>query len=555
MRNFISAMVVCAVGAIFASCDLQPKITSIPDSVGDFISARYPALLADPNTEPDIYNSAARDYRVYASPEIYGSSDTGDYVNYAGLDDYVMPEDDVASEEPDDTETSDDSDEETAESNDEPEEETAETTDTETSETDVIDIPEYKTDEIYVPARATVGTVIVRRGDTLYAIARANNMTLDEIAKMNNLTSPYMIRTGQVLKIKSDLTVNKTPDVPKKEPESVVKKSPKTEAKPAPKPVEKSEPKKAEPEKPKVEPVQKSEPKVQKDVRVPVKTITVARGDTLYSISREYSVPVNDLAVMNGLSAPFALSVGQKLRVPDLPVHTAETVRKPDASGTKDAVKKSDSKSTSKTDAVKKSESPKQAETKKTDVKKSEPKKTEAKKTYVKKQDTKKTESKKTETKKTDKNTAKKTTNDTKKATKQNTEVQKIAARSSSKFTWPVRGTILSHYGAKEGGLYNDGINIGASLNTPVVAAENGVVAYAGNEVRGMGNLIIIQHADGWMTVYGHMNSMTVRRGARVSVGQKIGTVGKSGRIAKPQLHFEIRKGTKAYNPVNYLKK
>ena len=552
-------MVVCAVGAIFASCDLQPKITSIPDSVGDFISARYPALLADPNTEPDIYNSAARDYGVYASPEIYGSSDTGDYVNYVGLDDYVMPGDDVAAEETDNTEPLDDLGSKTEEPDEQAEEESIETSDTEVDETDIIDIPEYKTDEIYVPARAAVGTVIVRRGDTLYAIARANNMTLDEIAKMNNLTPPYMIRTGQVLKIKSNMAVNKTTDVPKQEPESVVKKSTQTEAKPeakpAPKPVEKSEPKKAEPEKPKVEPVQKSEPKVQKDVRVPVKTITVARGDTLYSISREYSVPVNDLAVMNGLSAPFALSVGQKLRVPDLPVRTADTVKKTDASGTKDAVKKSDSKSTSKTDAVKKSESPKQAETKKTDVKKSEQKKTEAKKTDVKKQDTKKTESKKTETKKTDKNTAKKTTTDTKKVTKQNTEVQKIAARSSSKFTWPVRGTILSHYGAKEGGLYNDGINIGASLNTPVVAAENGVVAYAGNEVRGMGNLIIIQHADGWMTVYGHMNSMTVRRGARVSVGQKIGTVGKSGRIAKPQLHFEIRKGTKAYNPVNYLKK
>ena len=561
MRNFILAMVVCAAGAIFASCDLQPKITSIPDSVGDFISARYPALLADPNTEPDIYNSAARDYGVYASPEIYGSSDTGDYVNYAGVDDYVMPGDDAVEEETDDTELSDDSDNTTpTEPDEEPEEESTETPKVESPDPDIIDIPEYKTDEIYVPARAAVGTVIVRRGDTLYAIARANNMTLDEIAKMNNLSAPYTIRTGQVLKIKSDMSANKAPEVSKKDAAQVVKETPKPETKPEvkpepkPKPETKSaakvEPKKAEPEKPKVEPAPKSEPKVQKDVRVPVKQITVARGDTLYSISRAYSVPVNDLAVMNGLTAPFALSVGQKLRVPDLPARTTEVVKKPVASGTKDTVKKTDSKPAVKADTAKKPDTVKKAETKK-----AEAKKTETKKADVKKQDTKKPETKKVETKKADKTATKKTTTDTKKATKQNTEVQKIAARSSSKFSWPVRGTILSHYGAKEGGLYNDGINIGAALNTPVVAAENGVVAYAGNEVRGMGNLIIIQHADGWMTVYGHMSSMTVRRGARVSVGQKIGAVGKSGRIAKPQLHFEIRKGTKAYNPINYLKK
>ena len=103
-------------------------------------------------------------------------------------------------------------------------------------------------------------------------------------------------------------------------------------------------------------------------------------------------------------------------------------------------------------------------------------------------------------------------------------------------------------------GLFNDGINIAASRGTAVNAAENGVVAYAGNEVKGMGNLIIVQHSGGWMTVYAHLDSMTVRRGTKVSVGQKIGTVGETGKVDQPQLHFEIRKGTKAYNPSSYLK-
>ncbi|MBO8425146.1 MAG: M23 family metallopeptidase, partial [Proteobacteria bacterium] len=129
-----------------------------------------------------------------------------------------------------------------------------------------------------------------------------------------------------------------------------------------------------------------------------------------------------------------------------------------------------------------------------------------------------------------------------------------ISARSSSKFSWPVQGKILSHYGSKSDGLFNDGINIAAAQGTAVKAAENGVVAYAGNEVKGMGNLIIIQHSGGWMTVYAHMGSMVVRRGAKVSVGQKIGTVGATGKVDTPQLHFEIRKGTKAYNPSSYLK-
>ena len=113
----------------------------------------------------------------------------------------------------------------------------------------------------------------------------------------------------------------------------------------------------------------------------------------------------------------------------------------------------------------------------------------------------------------------------------------------------------MSNYGAKNNGLFNDGINIAAARGAAVAAAENGVVAYSGNEVKGMGNLVIVQHSDGWMTVYAHMDSLGVRRGARVRVGQKIGTVGQTGKVNQPQLHFEIRRGTKAYNPIQYLKK
>ena len=247
--------------------------------------------------------------------------------------------------------------------------------------------------------------------------------------------------------------------------------------------------------------------------------------------------------------------------------------------------KKTDVKKTA-PESVKK-ETPKKVDVKKTEVKKAEVKKVEAKKTEVKKAESKKTDaSKKTDvskkvntktekvstkttakntkatvkntktgTKKQTSKTATKTTSGvkTKKATKRATKT--LAARSASKFSWPLRGKILSGFGSKPNGLVNDGINIAGTKGAKVMAAENGFVAYAGNEVKGMGNLIIIQHSDGFMTVYAHMDTMSVRRGATVVVGQKIGTVGQSGKVDRPQLHFEIRKGTRAYNPVNYLKK
>ena len=514
MKRFIRVIAVWAFGALVASCDLQPKIVALPDTVGEFISSRYPTLLADPKTEPEIYNSAVSDYGVYASPDLYGTGAVDEYINYSAVDDYALPEqtEDVPREpEPNVKDEIDVTDESDVVSD--AAEESEEVAPVET-ESDVLEIPDYEPDEIVVPARAVAGTVVVKRGDTLYAIARANNMTVDEIAKINNLAAPYTIRIGDVLKIEKPIEKPK----PVAENKPVVK--PKVE------PVVK--------EKPKDTP--KETPKEKVDVRVPVKTIKVEKGDTLYSLSRTYAVPVNDLAVMNNLSAPFALRVGDSLRVPDL----AERVPvKKDVTPKVEPVKVQP-----KTNVKKETKSQTKTQTKSETKTQTKP----AQKTTEKTNQKKVAETKK----KLDKKTTKV---ETKKVAPAKTETPKIAARSSSKFSWPVRGKILSNFGAKDGGLYNDGINISAAFDSTVSAAENGVVAYAGNEVRGMGNLIIIQHSDGWMTVYAHLNSMSVRRGARVSVGQKIGTVGQTGKVSVPQLHFEIRNGTKAHNPINYLKK
>lgn len=131
--------------------------------------------------------------------------------------------------------------------------------------------------------------------------------------------------------------------------------------------------------------------------------------------------------------------------------------------------------------------------------------------------------------------------------------VEEAPPRGSGRFVWPARGTVLSEFGPKSGGLHNDGINIAAPKGTSVFSAENGVVAYAGNELRGFGNLLLIRHADGWMTAYAHLDGMQVARGDKVTRGQKIGTVGSTGNVGEPQLHFEVRKGSRAVDPREFL--
>ena len=498
MKNSIVFLLIGVTALI--GCDLQPKITALPDTVGEFITARYPALLADPASQPEIYNSAATDYGVYAAPEIYGTgTTTDDYVLYASVDDYIVPPDDTIESETAKPDTVA-SDKKAQQNND-----YTNVDDTLVVGARVTDAPEINlepggdesqwnaTDDVlnipkYMYGGHNETEITVARGDTLYAIGAKYGMKVDEIAQLNNLSEPYNLSVGQKLRVRAST-------------EQVVTEIPKI---PEPKPITK----------PEVKPVTAAETKPASTgrattTRVELTEIKVVPGDTLYSLSRKYSVPVNDLAVMNNLNAPFALYAGQVVRVPNLetaPVRVA-------------------SNATAKTEPVKTTVTPTTTKSKPTDTKQKQTK----------------SQSQKTSTKQSSGNTVKK--------------LPTIAARSSSRFSWPVRGKILSNYGSKSNGLFNDGINIAAARGTTVTAAENGVVAYAGNEVKGMGNLIIIQHSDGWMTVYAHMDSIAVRRGARVNVGGKIGTVGQTGKVNKPQLHFEVRKGTKAYNPIQYLKK
>lgn len=133
--------------------------------------------------------------------------------------------------------------------------------------------------------------------------------------------------------------------------------------------------------------------------------------------------------------------------------------------------------------------------------------------------------------------------------------VPKPPPRSSGKFLWPLQGKIISSFGSKGGGVHNDGINIEGPAGATVRAAENGVIAYSGNELRGFGRLLLIRHSDGWVTAYAHLSDVLVSRGDTVKRGQAIAKVGRSGNVNKPQLHFEIRQGTRAVDPRKLLGK
>jgi murein DD-endopeptidase MepM/ murein hydrolase activator NlpD len=126
------------------------------------------------------------------------------------------------------------------------------------------------------------------------------------------------------------------------------------------------------------------------------------------------------------------------------------------------------------------------------------------------------------------------------------------AAPGSPTFRWPVRGRIISGFGAHNG-QQNDGIDLSVPEGTSVKAADDGVVAYAGNELKGYGNLVLVRHQSGYVTAYAHASELMVKRGDTVKRGQIIARSGQTGNVNAPQLHFEIRKGKVPVDPVQFL--
>ncbi len=230
----------------------------------------------------------------------------------------------------------------------------------------------------------------------------------------------------------------------------------------------------------------------------------VAGGETLFSLGRKYGVSPYAIADLNGLSHDQSLNVGQSLRMPG---GTAKSfVAKVPAVEKAEQIASND-------DPVETDDTQQNLALKKPVLDEEVPV--------------------------------------AKPVQQQAAEID--AAPNMGSMRWPVKGKVISEYGAKPNGLKNEGINIAVPEGTGVRAAESGVVAYAGNELKGYGNLVLIRHEGGWVTAYAHAKELFVKRGDIVKRGDVIAKAGQTGSVSSPQLHFEVRKGATAMDPLKFL--
>lgn len=269
-------------------------------------------------------------------------------------------------------------------------------------------------------------------------------------------------------------------------------------------------------------------------------TVTVKSGDTVYDISRYYNVSMQEIIQLNGLSAPYMLQIGQKLRMPAPRIYT---VAKGDTLYEISRDFGVDMRELAQTNNLQPPYRilvgqdlylPYSSQSTQVQVAQVTP-----------------------ASKPGGTVSASTSTGTVQPATRKPVTPVKVAQtpppKSSGRFSWPLRGDIVSNFGPKAGGEHNDGINIIAPEGTSVAAVDNGVVAYAGNELRGYGNLVLVRHDGGWITAYAHLDQITVAKGQTITQGMKVGTVGRSGGVSPAQLHFELRKGSKAVDPKGYL--
>ncbi len=257
------------------------------------------------------------------------------------------------------------------------------------------------------------------------------------------------------------------------------------------------------------------------DAFINATAVRVGKGDTVYSIARRHKLSPRDLIEVNGLRPPYQLSIGQRLRLPQGRLHTVQ--RGENLAGIARRYG-ADAYAIARINSIRlpytiypgeKLRIPRTAAT---------------------------------------------SSRVAPRARKKNASVRLLQPsperpprRAGGKFAWPVRGKIILNFGPRSKGLNNDGVNIAAKRGTPVRAAENGVVVYAGNEIRGFGNLLLIKHAGGWVTAYAHNETLLVKRGDKVKQGEVISKVGSTGSVTTPQLHFELRRGSHVVDPRKYL--
>ncbi len=263
--------------------------------------------------------------------------------------------------------------------------------------------------------------------------------------------------------------------------------------------------------------------------------VTIGSGETLYNLSRRFGVPVRAIMSANNITDAKSVNAGSKVLIPTYNFSASAPVSAPDNNpktkaarasrgfqgqvrNGKVATPKQRLAKTETVDPITTGSLPEKTEPREKPVKRAEPETTDI-------------------------------------ATRA-TEVVKTAKKTSSgAFRWPAQGRILKNFGERKRSGANDGIDISVPVGTPVKASENGTVIYSGSELEEFGNLILISHANGWVTAYGNASSRLVKRGDKVRRGQVIAKSGKSGNATVPQLHFELRKDSRPVNPLKHLAK
>lgn len=363
--------------------------------------------------------------------------------------------------------------------------------------------------QVATTAPATGATVTVGPGMTLYSIARANNLSVAELAAVNGIQAPYSVHTGQTLRLPGVGSGS----APRVVSQNAVPPDNTSFAEPPSTPIA---PKPGAPATAAAKPF-KTGPSVAASGTGELHT--VASGDTLFSLGRKFGMSPYAIADANGLPHNAQLVLGQKVRIPAggeaAPVVAAKTTAPKAtttaAAGTMPAATGDESTQTAANTAA---PAPQPIPGSTAAAASAPPPAADA-------------------------------------GGQQVAEGAPIAGAPGMR--WPVRGKIISGFGPKANGLKNEGINIAVPEGTSIRAAADGVVAYSGNELKGYGNLVLIRHEDGYVTAYAHASELFVKRGDTVKRGDVIAKAGQTGSVSSPQLHFEVRKGAVALDPMKFL--
>ncbi|MFA5957847.1 LysM peptidoglycan-binding domain-containing protein [Hyphomicrobium sp.] len=365
----------------------------------------------------------------------------------------------------------------------------------------------------------------VQPGDTLYGLSRRHRVSLADLTSVNNLGNPN-IHPGQKLYLPAVDGGGPSPRSSASAASAAVE-----AARPAPVPLAPASP----------------------DVAARYgASYTVRPGDSLYGIARAHKVRFSELQQVNGISDPRRVKPGMTLRIPgaganEAPPRVAENT--PTVPPLPPVASAQPAPSAPSTDA-KPSESQRYGE-----ANTMQPTIINGEKRVASLSD-----------KATDASPEVPPVQPSAPESKPDVVEQKVAIAApppssapasvdSVKLRWPASGKVIAGFGSRPDGTHNDGINLQVPLGTEVHAAETGIVAYAGSELKGYGNLVLLRHDNGWVTAYAHNDEVLVKRGDKVKRGQVIAKAGKTGSVDRPQVHFELRQGSRPVDPVPYLEK